>query len=141
MKKKKTGTARPSISVSLRNVWLAAGAGLAVLASQGAMANVTCEGKVTYLGLSPEGFISVSVNGYGVWYICNQTTTFAGNGGVNFTPEGCRASYASILAAQKADQSIRLFFNTSATTGNGPECTALGNWAYPTPAPYHMTIM
>jgi hypothetical protein len=78
--------------------------------------------------------------GFGAWYICNQTTAI-GTGGVTFSPEGCRAWYASILAAQKAGHFIRFYFSSSATTNNGAECGALGSWTWPNPAPYHMTIM
>jgi hypothetical protein len=109
------------------------------LGSASAHANFTCEGPVTYLGLSPEGVITVSV-GFGVWYVCNQTTAM-GTGGVTFSPEGCRAWYASILTAQKAGHSIRFFFSSSANTNNGAECGALGSWTWPNPAPYHMTVM
>jgi len=104
-----------------------------------AAANFTCEGKITYLGMNPEGFVSVAVGGFGVWYMCSQSAPFV-NAGYTFTPEGCRAWYATFLTSQKADQSIVFFFQSSATSGNGAECTALGNWAYPTIAPYHMTV-
>ncbi len=112
---------------------------LALFAGSPAFAAFTCEGKVNYLGLSPEGVVTVSIGGFGVWYICNQTTSHAGNGGITFSPEGCRAWYASFMAAQKAGTNVRLFFNTSANTSNGPECTALGSWAHPNPAPYHLS--
>lgn len=104
-----------------------------------AAANFTCEGKITYLGMNPEGFVSVAVGGFGVWYMCSQSAPVV-NSGTTFTPEGCRAWYATFLASQKADQSIVFFFSSPATTGNGPECTALGSWSYPAIAPYHMTV-
>lgn len=116
-------------------------AALAMFAGSPAFGAFTCEGKATYLGMNSEGLVTVSVGGFGVWYICNQTTSFAGNGGITYTPEGCRAWYATILAAQKSGSSIRFFFNTPASTNNGPECTALGSWVYPNPAPYHMNSM
>jgi hypothetical protein len=100
----------------------------------------TCTGTISYLGLSPEGMVTVAVNGFGVWYICNQTTAHTGNGGIVFSPEGCRAWYAAILAAEKSGTPVTFFFNTSANTNNGPECTALGSWTYPSPAPYHMNV-
>ena len=126
---KKTCRARATVCAAL----------IAIVACGPAAANFTCEGKIAYLGLNPEGFVTVSV-GFGVWYICSQSTSFV-NAGYTFTPEGCRAWYATFLANQKADTSIRFFFSSSVTNSNGPECTALGNWAYPTIAPYHMTVL
>jgi hypothetical protein len=116
-------------------------AALALFAMSPAFGAFTCEGKVTYLGMNSEGLVTVSVGGFGVWYICNQTNPQTSNGGIVYTPEGCRAWFATILAAQKSGGTIRFFFNTSANTSNGPECTALGSWAYPNPAPYHMNSM
>jgi hypothetical protein len=113
-------------------------AALAMFAMSPAFGNFTCAGKVTYLGLSPDGLVTMSVGGFGVWYICSQTTTFAGHGGVTFSPEGCRSWFATILAAQKSGGSITFFFQSSSGNGNGPECTALGSWTQPNPAPYHM---
>jgi hypothetical protein len=104
-----------------------------------AFANFTCTGKVAYLGLSPSGLVVLSV-GFGVWVMCDQTTAFAGNGGT-FTPEGCRAWYAAMLAAQKSDQSVQLFFASAATTNNGAECSALGSWVTPNPSPYHISAL
>lgn len=126
------------IARSKSRAWLAA-VGAAVLCSSGiASANFTCEGKVSYLGLGPDGTVTMSV-GFGVWYICNLTAPWS-TGGVNFSPEGCRAWYAAILANQKSEQSIVFFFSSSSTTSNGAECTALGSWTAPNPAPYHMGI-
>ena len=109
-----------------------------MLLSGTASANFTCDGKITYLGLSPEGAISVSV-GFGVWYLCSQSAPMS-TGGVSFTPEGCRSWYASLLAAQKADQKVKFFFSSAASTSNGPECSALVNWGWPNPAPYHLNL-
>jgi hypothetical protein len=116
-------------------------AGLALFSMAPAYGAFTCEGKVTYLGMNSEGLVTVSVGGFGIWYICSQTSSFAGNGGITYSPEGCRAWFATFLAAQKSGSTIRFFFNTPANTSNGPECTALGSWAYPSPAPYHMNSM
>jgi hypothetical protein len=114
-------------------------AGVLTLGCTTAHANFTCEGPVSYLGLSPEGLITVSV-GFGAWYVCNQTTAMSFRG-VAFSPEGGRAWYAAILAAQKTEQSIRFFFSSAATTNNGAKCGVLGNWTWPDPAPYDMTVM
>jgi hypothetical protein len=81
------------------------GAILGLTISSAARANFTCEGAESYLGPSPEGTISVSV-GFSVWHLCNQTTPHGGNGGVNYSAEGCRAWFASILAAQMAGSQI-----------------------------------
>jgi hypothetical protein len=113
-------------------------AALAMFAVSPAFGAFTCAGRVSYLGLSPEGTVTMSVGGFGVWYICSMTTTWAGHGGITFSPEGCRGWYATILAAQKTDATITFFFQSSSGNGNGPECTALGSWTQPNPAPYHM---
>ena len=112
---------------------------LALFAVSPAFGAFTCQGKITYLGMNPEGLVQVSVNGYGVWYMCSQTTSFVGHGGITFTPEGCRAWYATFLAAQKTGSTIVFWFTSSASSNNGPECTALGSWVQPNPAPYHMS--
>lgn len=104
-------------------------------------ANFTCQGQVTYLGLTPDGTVHLGVNGYGVWVICNTSSPFAGNGGMNFTAESCRSWYAAMLATQKASHSLRLYFSSPAATSNGPECTALGSWVVPNPSPYHMDML
>lgn len=111
---------------------------LALTMCSTASANFTCEGKIVYLGLGPDGTVTVDV-GFGAWYICSLTSTFPGNGGINFSPEGCRGWYASMLANQKTDSTIAFFFQSSVQGGNGPECS-LGSWLVPTPSPYHMTI-
>jgi hypothetical protein len=129
--------ARQTHSRVRKGCWHALALGL-ILASSSASANITCDGKIAYLGLSPDGSISVSV-GYGVWYLCSQTTAMS-TGGVPYSPEGCRAWYASLLAAQKADQKVRFFFSHSASTSNGAECLALGDWNWPNPAPYHLNL-
>ena len=131
------GAAVRQSHLPVRNKWRSAIALGLLLASSSAFANFTCEGKVTYLGLSPDGLLTMSVGGFGVWYICSPTTANPASG---FTPEGCRAWYAGVLAAQKADHSIVFFFSSPASTGNGPECTALGSWTWPSPLPYHMGI-
>jgi hypothetical protein len=115
----------------------AAAAFAALMMSGTASAIVTCEGKITYLALNPDGSVNVAVNGYGTWGMCNLSTPYS-LGSVTFTPESCRAWYATFLAAQKAGSTIRLYFNTSANSANGAECTAIGHWVYPNPAPYHM---
>jgi hypothetical protein len=107
--------------------------------SSTASANFTCDGKIQYLGLSPSGLVTVNV-GFGTWYICDQTAPY-GQNGITFSPEGCRSWFAVMLAAQKSGHGVRLFFNSSASTGNGPECTALGHWVLPNPSPYHMAVL
>jgi hypothetical protein len=112
---------------------------LSLLISSNASANFTCSGQISYLGMSPEGVITVSV-GFGVWYICNQTSTYTVNG-LTYTPEGCRAWYASLLAAKTSGQAVRFFFGSVAESANGAECGAVGNWAWPSPGPYHFNLM
>jgi hypothetical protein len=112
---------------------------MAMVVSGNAAANFTCDGLVTYLGLTPDGGLTVAVNGYGVWSLCNLTTSFTTNGRT-YTPEACRAWYAAILAAKKSDTAVILYFESSASTTNGPECTALGHWVVPNPSPYFIVV-
>ncbi|MEO8016539.1 MAG: hypothetical protein ABI769_01890 [Pseudomonadota bacterium] len=105
-----------------------------------AYANIYCEGKIAYLSLNPDGSVNVSV-GFGIWGICNVATTSVGNGAITFPPESCRAMFASMLASQKAGTSIGFYFTATASTSNGAECAAIGNWVWPNPAPYHMRIL
>lgn len=125
--------------IRCRVVRLTCAAVLAVMASTNANANFTCEGPISYLGMNPEGVITVSV-GFGVWYLCNQTSAYTVNG-LTYPPEGCRAWYATLLAAKTSGQVVRFFFSSAAGTSNGPECTALGSWVWPSPGPYHMNVM
>ena len=118
--------------------WLALGVVSASMLTTNAFANFTCSGKVTYLGLQPDGVVTMAVNGFGVWYICSLSGTY-GNSGHN--AEGCKAWYASLLAAQKTGQGVVLYFQSPAGTSNGAECTALGSWVIPNPGPYHMTVL
>lgn len=102
-----------------------------------AAANFTCNGKVTYLGLSTDGVLHVSVGSFGVWYVCSLTSTYVGNERT-YTPEACRGWYATILAAQKADSSVEFYFGSSGQGTNDGQCVALGSWQVPTTSPYHM---
>lgn len=104
-----------------------------------AHANVVCSGPVTYVALSPDGTVMLRVGSFGVWYICSVTTTYAGNT-VSFSPESCRAWYASFLAAQKAGHTLDLYFTSSASGFDGPECTGLATWVIPSPSPYHLRV-
>jgi hypothetical protein len=108
--------------------------------SGNAWANFTCAGQLSYLGLGPQGEVFLSVQGFGVWAVCNMTgpTTV---GSITITPDGCKGWYASLLAAQKAGHSITLYFSSAQSGGNGPECTALGSWVTPNPLPYHLHVM
>jgi hypothetical protein len=117
-------------------LWLAAAS--ALLVTTNAFANFTCSGKVAYLGLSPDGVMTLSVSGFGVWYICSMSGPY-GNAGHN--AEGCKAWYASALAAQKSGQGIVLYFQSPSGTSNGTDCTALGSWVIPNPGPYHLQVL
>lgn len=121
--------------------WIALLGAAALFTSSTASAVFTCEGKVTYLAVNPNGAVNLAVNGYGVWGICNVSNPITLTDGGTFTAEACRALFSSALAAQKSGTGIRLYFNTSATSSNGPECTALGSWVAPNPSAYHYTIL
>jgi len=113
---------------------------LTMFVSGNALANFTCHGVVNSLGLTAHGNVNVGVHTYGIWALCNLHSTFTGNGGQVTAPETCRAWYAALLAAKKSETSIILYFESSASTSNGPECTALGSWVVPNPSPYYMDI-
>ena len=112
---------------------------LAMAAAVPAQANFTCGGNITYLGINYTGTVVMSVAGFGIWSICNFNETIS-NGGISVGPETCKAWYATLLANQKTNQQITLYFTSSASTSNGPECTALGSWVAPNPLPYFMQI-
>jgi hypothetical protein len=101
-----------------------------MLFSASASATVDCQGKITYLGLNPDGTVNVNI-GFGVWGICNLSTPYS-LGTVTFTPESCRAWYGTFLAAQKSGSTIRMHFVS------GPACAQIGHWVWPNPASYHM---
>jgi hypothetical protein len=103
-----------------------------------AYANFSCSGKIQFLGVNPDGTIYIDV-GFGVWNLCNTSTAFQGNN-VTFTADGCKAWYAGILASQKANQSIRLYFTAATSGDNVPQCAALGSWVVPNPSPYHFQV-
>jgi hypothetical protein len=106
---------------------LCAAALLVVLAAQ-AHANYSCAGPVTYLAVSSGGSVYVRVAGHGVWAICNVSEQV----GV-IKPETCRAWYATLLANQKVQKSIALYFTSS---GSESECSQIGDWVMA--LPYHM---
>jgi len=112
---------------------------VSLFVSTGANAAFTCAGQIAYLALNPDGTLTFGI-GFGTWSICNVSSPST-TGGYTFTAESCRAWFASMLAAQKSGDSIRLYFNTAASGENGPECSAIGHWVWPNPAPYHIHIM
>ncbi|MEO8018736.1 MAG: hypothetical protein ABI769_13050 [Pseudomonadota bacterium] len=111
---------------------------LGCAASMPSRANFTCSGPISYMGLSYNGSINVSV-GFGIWGICNLNSPLA-SGGIGIEPSTCRGWYASILASKKAGEQITLYFTSNANTANGAECSALGSWVVPNPLPYFLEV-
>lgn len=101
-----------------------------------AHAYFTCTGTVQRLSVAPNGRVMLSI-GFGSWWMCGLSTAEYG-----VTTEACRAWYAAFLAAQKADHTIRFYFDPTYTpnANNVPECSSVGDWASPSPRPYHMDI-
>lgn len=111
---------------------------LSCAASAPTQANFTCSGSISYLGLSYDGVLVVSV-GFGIWNVCNVNTSYS-NGGISLESATCRAWYASILAAKKTGDPVVLYFLSNANTSNGPECSAIGSWVMPNPLPYFLQV-
>lgn len=111
---------------------------LGCLVTTGARAQVECSGPVSSLALSPSGTVQVSLGGFGVWYLCEMSSTDS-YGGVTFTTDGCKGLYAMLLASQATGGSVNMNFTSSDSGGaNGPDCTSLGSWVQPNPAPYYI---
>jgi len=103
------------------------------LAATSAQANFTCSGQVSYLGVNSQDMVYVAVTGFGVWAICKLGDTWSG-----VSPNSCKAWYAGLLAAKRADSGVALYFDSSATGNNGSQCTALGSWSVS--PPYHIDL-
>lgn len=110
--------------------WILALIAAALTSFAGPSRALTCAGSVSYLGLSQTGTVHINV-GYGVWYLCSTTSAFNG-----FTPEGCRANFALILAARAQSQGLAIYFDNSISS-----CSSIGNWTTPTPGPYHIQVL
>ena len=110
--------------------WLPALPALVILCASPAQAAVVCGGSISYLGLGPSGLVFVN-NGFGVWYLCDVSAPFSG-----YSPEGCRAIYAALLTARATERSVNFYFDAPA----GASCTSFGNWATPSPVPYHFSV-
>jgi len=102
-----------------------------------AEANFTCGGAITYLGVNSSSSLYVSMGPFGVWLICNLSST-SSNGGTSVTVDSCKAWYAALLTQKALGQSATLYFTSTANSNNGAECTAIGTWTSPSPLPYHM---
>lgn len=100
---------------------------IGLMSSPFAHSTTTCSGPINYLALNTGGVLYVNV-GHGVWSICSASALFNG-----VDPATCRAWYAGLLAAQKAGDSITLYFDTGT-------CATLGSWVAVTPNLYHMDL-
>lgn len=114
---------------------------LASLLATVAHAQFVCSGPVSSLALGPSGTVQVSLGSFGVWYLCELSTSDS-YGGVTFTSDGCKGIYAMLLTAQATGQSVTMNFTSSDSGGsNGTDCAALGSWVQPNPAPYYINTL
>lgn len=87
-----------------------------------AYANYNCTGTVTYIGVGNDGVVVVQgPGGIPAIEICQVTTT------VNFfTPDNCKAVYATLLAAKLSGQQATVYFSDNLTCTTQPAWT---KWA------------
>jgi len=102
-----------------------------------AVANFTCSGQITYLGVNSASSLYVSVGSFGIWPICNLAGT-ASNGGSSVPIDTCKAWYSALLTQKSQGSPITLYFTSNDTGNNGPDCVALVSWQVLSPLPYHM---
>ncbi|MES1192618.1 MAG: hypothetical protein ABUS47_16275 [Steroidobacter sp.] len=105
---------------TLTKTFLAAMLGL--LVASPSYANFSCTGKSNIVGVSTNGTVYVSI-GFGIWEICNINSATG-----SLTPDVCKSLYAAMLAANKSNTSLRMYFNNATDSNNGPSCSAIGNW-------------
>lgn len=88
-----------------------------------AYANYGCVGTVTYLGVANDGAVTVAgPGGIPAVTFCQLNATTP-NG---FTPDACKAAYATLLAAKISGQFASVDFSDSLTCATQPQWT---RWA------------
>lgn len=95
--------------------------------SANAFANYYCTGKVAYLGV--EGNLYVS-NGFGIHKLCS------------ISEERCKAWFSMAMTAKVSDKKISIYYKNSTISSiqNDGACKDIGNWVTPSDAPYHINL-
>lgn len=79
----------------------------------------SCVGKVTAVDVGAPANVQVGISGIGHGnYLCSASERVG-----PFSPEGCRAVMATLLAAQTSGKSVRLYFNNDTNSS-----CAKGDW-------------
>lgn len=98
----------------------AAAMAFAVCGAPMAHANYACSGPVGYLGVGSDGQLTLSIaNSTPIHVICSM----GAQGPYGITPAGCKAAYATILAAKLASKSVVIYYNNEPLT-----CSTLPAW-------------
>lgn len=90
-------------------------------------ANYYCVGKVSYVGVDGNVFIS---NGFGVHRMCALDS------------EKCKAWLSMAMAARLADKVLAIYYESDAIGGNqsAGACADIGTWITPSDRPYHIQL-
>ncbi|QBC42774.1 hypothetical protein [Iodobacter fluviatilis] len=83
-------------------------------------ANLSCAGKVAYLGMDQAGQV-ILANGSGINTICSITPV----GNYQINPQACRMFYGALLANQLAGRSVTIYYNDPGLTS----CSQIGQWS------------
>ncbi|WP_432720760.1 hypothetical protein R0381_002952 [Jeongeupia wiesaeckerbachi] len=93
--------------------------------AQASFANFGCSGKVSMLAVDSAAAVFVAINGGPIHSICNLDA----RAGYSFVPSGCKAAYATLLAAKTADKTVSISYGGDAYT-----CSSIPAWAVMTSA-------
>ena len=96
-------------------------AGVLSAFSISAMADSTCQGKITYVGISRGANVLVSgPGGLPSTYLCDLQEKQN-----NVEPEACKAIYSALLSAKAQDKSVRITFNPNISS-----CSEVASWGW-----------
>lgn len=105
--------------------------GLILLLLPGLSFGFSCSGTVSRLSVGlPSGVVELDT-GHGIHYICKLNGTYNA-----IEADICRAWYSMALAAKLSGSEIE----QSYPNVSGEDCTTLGNWSDPDPAPNNIQI-
>jgi hypothetical protein len=96
--------------------------GTLILAAPASAATYYCTGTVNQLSVTSTGAVAlVGAGGINSGYVCRLGST-SSNG---YTPDACKAAYATLLVARATGQPVTLAFNDNLTCSTQPQYAEL----------------
>jgi len=103
---------------------------MAITVIQAQAARIWCEGIPNVSMNITWGILYIDV-GYGSWDICSIQSDRNG-----IKKEVCSTILKAVLLAESEGKKVQFTFDAD----NGESCDMLGDWAIPSPFPYHMNF-